>query len=441
MKIHFVGIGGIGVSALADICLDRGFRVTGSDIGRNERVEALSARGALVFVPHDRTNLPDDTDLVVFSSAVRPDNPELKKAESAGIKIMRRGDFLPVLLDGKRCMATVGSHGKTTVASILAESLVKLEGSRNASYYLGGILNTTGKNGFYGSGEFAAVELDESDRSFLSFKSGIAGVTNIELEHVDTYGDMEGYARAYADFIRDFDGDLFIGAEAWPLVAKETGSRENIRTVGLGSGDLCPSEHGDNWFSYGGVRVDLPRNGKYFVFDAFLAFVMLLSAGFAPLETAAAVSGFRGTARRLETVLRQDGIALIDDYAHHPTEIRSTYKSLDPRRQNIVVFQPHRYSRFNAFFDEFKEVLKTTGDVLIILPVYAASETKKAGERDADEIYAALKNIRENVYFAEDLGKAASICLTLIDNNTNIITFGAGNVNRVLKMIEERVGS
>ncbi|HHH84402.1 MAG TPA: hypothetical protein ENL15_00435, partial [Firmicutes bacterium] len=431
MMIHFIGIGGIGMSALAEICLERGDRVSGSDLKENDRTGSLQKKGAQIFTGHCGDQIPEKCQKVVYTSAVGPGNPEWDAAVKRGIPLVSRGAFLADLFKEKEAYGVVGSHGKTTTASLAASALMALEGEK-ASYYIGGILSQTGQNGYWGKGFRAVVELDESDGSFLYFKKGAAAlITNIELEHVDYYRDEETYKKAFIEFIRDFRGPVFAGEEAAAKLGKPG---ENLVTVGLKRGRVRPDAWGDDFFKKGSRSCRLKKRGPHNVFDAFLAYTALTETGCDPDKIIRGLEMYKGTARRMELIARKNGIAVYDDYGHHPTEIEAVLSGEAAKVPLMILFQPHRYSRFRMFYRRFLEALRSRGDYIVVLPVYAASE-KDAGGPGGKEFARELSSLRRGVFYAGDPEEAYHIMYSLLSPPMTVISFGAGDGNLVVRRL------
>ena len=431
MMIHFIGIGGIGMSALAEICLERGDTVSGSDVKENERTRALALRGASVSLGHRGENIPAGCRKVVYTSAVGPENPEWDAAVKRGLPLVSRGAFLAGLFEEKEAYGVVGSHGKTTTASLAASALMVLEGEK-ASYYIGGVLSQTGLNGFWGEGKLASVELDESDGSFLFFKKGAAAlITNIELEHVDHYHDEEAYNEAFARFIRNFQGPVFAGEEA---AAKLGLAEDSLVTVGLKRGRIRPEEWGLDYFKTGSGTCRLKKRGAHNVFDAFLAYTALTETGCDPGGVLRGLELYEGTARRMELIVRKNGIALYDDYGHHPTEIQAVLMGEAFSGPLMILFQPHRYSRFRIFYRRFLDILAARGDYIVVLPVYGASEKKSEGP-DGKDFVRELASMRSGVFYAGGLDEAYHLMRSLLSSPMTVVSFGAGDGNQAVKRL------
>ena len=441
MKIHFIGIGGIGMSALGDICLESGYEVSGSDLKANERTEALQSRGAKFYAGHQASNIPAGCSTVVFSNAVKPDNPEIREALKNGVSLLSRGAFLTQLFEIKETFGVVGSHGKTTTTSFAASALMSLDDT--VSYYIGGILKQTGRNGHWGEGALAVIELDESDSSFLSFRKGKGAlITNIEWEHVDYYPSEKDYKDAFAEFARSFSGPLFIGESAFESLKTEMTKGEDVLTVGLSKGDCRPEKWGNDFFIAHGHRCNLKKQGAHMVFDAFLVYTALTETGCDKTAVILGLEAYEGTGRRMELLASVKGISLYDDYGHHPGEIEAVLKSFGRDMQTMVLFQPHRYSRFERFYKRFVDLFSSYGDYIIVLPVYAASEQMTGGPQSPAFVHE-LEQTRGNVFYAGCPEEAYHLMKAYLSSPMRLISFGAGDGNAVVKRLaaELREGS
>jgi UDP-N-acetylmuramate--alanine ligase len=390
--LHFVGIGGAGMSGLALVARELGASVSGSDVAESSYSERLRAAGIEPVIGHDAANVPAGAEVVV-STAIPGDNPELAAARAAGVPVLHRGDLLGELSRMKRTIAVGGTHGKTTTASMIALAL--LEAGREPAFLIGGELRAAGTNAAWGAGEWAVIEADESDRSFLKLRRDVAVVTNIELDHHATYGSLGELDEAFAEFAEaaevrvlgpgvDLPGagmPLTTGIEDGSLraldVTLEPGSSRFILAAGAVARDIRPSAEelvppqvGD------GVEVRLGVPGEHNILNALAALAALSAAGVEPAEAAPALAKFTGAGRRFEPHGKTaSGAEVYDDYAHHPTEVRATLeaaRTLAPRRL-VAAFQPHLYSRTQMLAREFGQAL-ALADVAVVLDVYRARE-------------------------------------------------------------------
>ncbi|HUR85833.1 MAG TPA: UDP-N-acetylmuramate--L-alanine ligase [Solirubrobacteraceae bacterium] len=370
-RLHFVGLGGAGMSGLALVASSLGASVTGSDRSDSPYLERIRAAGIMPAVGHDAANVPagDDVELVV-STAIPATNPERAIAAARGLREIHRGALLGELSRLRRTISIGGTHGKTTTASMAAHALLAL--GWEPSYVIGGELTTTGTNAAAGAGEWLVVEADESDRSFLELRSEIAVVTNIELDHHTTYGSHDELERTFGEF-------LCHGLRR--VVADTAGAEAFLDRVGIveaaffGASEIELHEGGSR-FVWAGVEVSLSVPGLHNVSDAAAALTACAIAGARPSKLASTLADFRGAGRRFERVgSNAAGALVVDDYAHHPTELRATIaaaRTLGFRRV-VAAFQPHLFSRTRLLGREFGAAL-ATADAACVLDVYPARE-------------------------------------------------------------------
>lgn len=360
--LHFIGIGGAGMSGLALVARTLGATVTGSDRAESSYCERLRAAGIAPAIGHDAANLPAGAEVVV-STAIPEDNPELAAARAAGAPVHHRGDLLGELSRMKRTIAVGGTHGKTTTASMAALAL--REAGRDPAFLIGGELRAAGTNAAWGAGEWAVIEADESDRSFLKLAREIAVVTNIELDHHATYPNLTALQEAFEEFA---------GAASTRVLGPGV-EIEGARFSLEDAGDLT-LQPGGSAFELDGVPVELQVPGEHNVLNALAALVALRAAGVPVSEAAPGLAAFTGAGRRFELVgATPDGADVYDDYAHHPTEVRATLeaaRTLAPERL-VAAFQPHLYSRTRMLAREFGRAL-ALADLVVVLDVYPARE-------------------------------------------------------------------
>ncbi|MDC9701489.1 MAG: UDP-N-acetylmuramate--L-alanine ligase [Alphaproteobacteria bacterium] len=389
--IHFVGIGGIGMSGIAEILSDLGYSVQGSDLKENANVARLRKKGVLVFVGHDSSNLGEAV-LVIVSSAVKLDNPELISASARHIPIIKRAAMLAELMRFKNSIAVSGTHGKTTTTSMAATLLDG--GGFDPTVVNGGIINSYGTNARLGSGEWIVVEADESDGSFIKLPVGIAIVTNINREHLDHYGHFDNLRSAFRVFLENipFYGLAVLCLDD-PEVRYLSATIKNCRVLTYGEApdsdvrllnvrpdetgtcfDLIFHNHSGNKKEvFHDLRLSMP--GRHNTLNAVAAVIVARDLGVKPDEIQSALAGFQGVKRRFTFTGSSRGISVFDDYAHHPAEISvvlKTAREICPGRV-IAVFQPHRYTRLSYLFDEFCTCFKDA-DIVIIADIFASGE-------------------------------------------------------------------
>ena len=389
-RIHFVAIGGIGMSGIAEVLLHLGFEVSGSDQSENLMTQRLRQLGARVHKGHAREYL-GDADVVVVSSAVPHSNPEIVEAQRRGIPIIRRAEMLAELMRLKHGIAIAGSHGKTTTTSLVATVLS--EGGLDPTVIVGGKLLALGGNAILGQGQYLVAEADESDGTFLRLTPTLAVVTNVDREHLDHYRDMEQVRTAFVDFMDrvPFYGRTFACADdpelhallprlRWTPFTYGRGMQCDLRLTILRADSLGTEME----LFLRGKRIGrcaIPLFGEHNALNATGAIAVGLELGLAFDVIARALGSFAGVGRRLEHKGECDGVLVVDDYGHHPTELRVTLAALrqaHPTRRLVVLFQPHRYTRTRDHHAEFADVL-AEADEVGVLPIYAASEEPIVG--------------------------------------------------------------
>jgi UDP-N-acetylmuramate--alanine ligase len=437
-RLHFIGIGGAGMSGLALVAQSLGAEVTGSDRADSSYCERLRAVGIEPHIGHDAAHLPEGAQVVV-STAIADENPELSAARDAGAPVLHRGDLLAEAASLKRCVAISGTHGKTTSAAMTAHALVAC--GRDPAYLIGGELRSTGSNAGWGAGEWVVVEGDESDRSFLKLAPEVAVVTNVELDHHSTYRSRHELDDAFAGF----------GAQSrvrWlgPEVPSPAGGAERDRRFGIEGGDLSAREvrleRLGSRFLVDDVEVVLGVPGAYNVLNALAALAASAEAGVPLAEAASAMRTFTGAKRRFERRgLTADGAEVFDDYAHHPTEVRATLEAAHTLGADRVVacFQPHLYSRTRHLAREFGRAL-ALADLVVVLDVYPA--------RERAEDYPGVSGLSiartaadaaggRPVYWAPRMDQAEAVLGAQLGPGDVLLTLGAGDVDRLAAALVE----
>lgn len=371
--IHLVGIGGVGLSAIARVLLQKGYRVSGSDRALNALAESLAQEGATIYAGHDAANLADDVAAVLITSAVKDENPEISAALARGIPVYKRSDIMASLMAGKRVIAVAGSHGKTTTTAMIVHILV--ETGKHPSYIVGGTLMPTGTNAAWDEqGDVFVVEADEYDHMFLGLRPDIAVVTNVEWDHPDFFKAAEDFHHAFELFV-----DLL--PEGGILIADP--SSVGIQAL-IAHADAAGRE------GFADVRLqDIPLHlqvpGAHNLFDARLAIRAVQHVGVDPMDAAHALESFMGTGRRFEIKSDTDGIAVVDDYAHNPSKIRAAIEAAHsryPDRDLWAIWQPHTYSRTQTFMAQYLEAFGQADHVLVT-DIYAAREKPIEGVTSA----------------------------------------------------------
>jgi len=433
-RLHFIGIGGAGMSGLALVARGLGAQVTGSDRADGPYCERLREAGIEPEIGHSAGHLAPGADVVV-STAIADDNPELQAARAVGAQILHRGDLLAEVSRLKRCLAVAGTHGKTTTASMVAHALVS-SGHRPA-YLIGGEVRSTGANASWGQGDWIVVEADESDRSFLKLRPEIAVITNVELDHHATYRTLAEVEKAFAEFASPVPVVLApVGLE---LPAVPPAVTFGIETGALAARDLMLRELGSR-FVVEGVPVELKVPGRHNVMNALAALAACREAGLPLEEAAPALASFIGAGRRFEPHGRSERGALVyDDYAHHPTEVRATLQAARTLNAGRVVacFQPHLYSRTKYMAGDFGRAL-ALADVVVVLDVYPARERAEdfpgvSGYLVATATADAAPG--RPVYWLPALDAAERVLRAELREGDLLLTLGAGNVDELVKRL------
>ncbi len=436
-RIHFVGIGGIGMSGIAEVLLNIGYEISGSDIGQSLTVKRLKDLGATITIGHSAENV-EGAGVVVISSAIKSDNPEVLRAKEINIPVIPRAEMLAELMRLRYGIAVAGSHGKTTTTSMTAAVLSY--GKLDPTIVVGGKVKTMGTNARLGRGDFMVVEADESDGSFLKLSPVISVLTNIDEEHMDYYKNMDELENAFMAFL---DKIPFYGLSVLCIDCPRTKElshnfKKRFITYGfdkeaeLRAQDVKISGFETNFDVYlngadlGSVTLHVP--GRHNAQNALAAIAVGMELGMSFEDTSKGLSEFRGIDRRLQIKGKQRGITVIDDYAHHPSEIEVTLSAIKESHDGrvVVIFQPHRYSRTKLLFDEFARVLVDT-DMLYIMDIYAASEEPIDGVSSEILCQSVIEKGGKNVRYlnGEDM---LSTVLDDLKQNDIVLTLGAGNI-------------
>jgi len=446
--LHFVGIGGAGMSGLALVAAQLGASVTGSDQAESSYCERLRATGIEPAIGHDAANVPEGAEVVV-STAIPADNPEVAAARAAGAPVLHRGDLLGELSRMKRTIAVGGTHGKTTTASMAALALI--ETGREPAFLIGGELRAGGANAAWGEGEWAVIEADESDRSFLKLGREVAVVTNVELDHHATYASLSELEEAFDEFARPAEVRVLgpgveVAGEGDPVTFGIDSGKFRARDVTLGPGTSRFSVEAGAAENSGGVpggdavQVELAVPGAHNVLNALAALAALEAAGVPVEEAAPALAGFSGAGRRFEHHGHTEGGAEVyDDYAHHPTELRATLeaaRTLEPRRL-VACFQPHLYSRTRMLAREFGGAL-ALADLIVVLDIYRARERPEdfpgvSGYLVAEAAADAAGG--RPVWWLPDLDDAERQLRAELGEGDLLMTIGAGNVDELARRL------
>jgi UDP-N-acetylmuramate--alanine ligase len=457
-RIHFVGIGGIGMSGIAELLANLGYVVSGSDARRSDATARLESNfGITVYGGHAAAQV-GDADVVVFSSAVRRTNPEIVEAKSRGIPVIPRAEMLAELMRLRFAIAVAGSHGKTTTTSMIA--LVLEQAGLDPTAVIGGRLSAFGSNARLGRGEYMVAEADESDRSFLMLWPSIAVMTNIDHEHMESYGTFSDLQQAFADFANKvpFYGGVVACADDPSLAAVFPRLKRKLVTYGLVSRDAQYVGSSVELGSFGGrcvverrTREGLERlgmlelvvPGRHNLQNALAAVAVGEFVGLGFDRITAALRSFHGAERRFERHGEADGVLVIDDYGHHPTEIAAVLAAARATlgRRLVVAFQPHRYSRTQQLLDQFGPSLKEA-DEIVLTDIYAASEDAIPGVTVEALAESITRGSGKQVRLARRLDDVVATLAAIAQPGDAVITLGAGSIgslpSRVLAALRER---
>ncbi len=450
--VHFVGIGGIGMSGIAELLINLGYEVSGSDIKKSPVIQRLSKLGGKIFDRHGKENI-NGADVVVYSSAVSEDNPEIVEAKEKYIPVIPRAEMLAELMRLKYGVAVAGTHGKTTTTSMIASILNC--GNLDPTVVIGGRLDIWGgSNAKLGMGDILIAESDESDGSFMLLSPTISVVTNIDDEHIEHYGDMATLRQTFVDFINKtpFYGLAILCLDdeeiqgIIPLLKKRyvtygMNSQADLRATGIERGQLEVSF--DLIFrnqSLGRIVVGMP--GNHNVLNALAAISVGLELDIGIEQIKEGIRNLGGLERRFQVKGEKGDILVLDDYGHHPTEVSATLQTAKecwPEKRLIVVFQPHRYSRTKALFDRF--VLSfNQADILIMAPIYSAGEAPIEGV-NAEWLYQGIKEHgHKDVILCESPRDILEVLLDLVRPGDTVMTLGAGDIFNVGEALLKRLG-
>ena len=456
-RVHFVGIGGAGLSGIARIMLARGLTVSGSDAKQSLTLDVLRALGATCYVGHDASQVRD-ADTLVVSTAVRETNPEVVEAQRLGLRMLPRSAALASVMQGRKVVAVAGTHGKTTTTSLLTVALQHC--GADPSFAIGGELNESGSNAHDGSGELFVAEADESDGAFLVYSPYVGLVTNVEADHLDNWGTEEAYHAAFEEFLGRIDTAGFLvmcvdddGAAELAVTARGRG----LTVVTVGESDAADVRAAgvrfigarstftviDRGRRLGEVRLQIP--GRHYVLDALAALAAGLGLGFPFADLARGLGSFSGTRRRMELKGEAGGIRVYDSYAHHPNEIAGDLqaaRSVAGEGRVLVAFQPHMVSRTKIFGAAMGRALGAA-DVVVVMDVYVAREDPEPGV-DGGLVASHVPLDPAHVHFEPSWSKTPALLVERARPGDLVLTLGAGDVTlvgpEVLDLLAERGG-
>jgi len=449
-KFHFIGIGGIGMSALAKIYLSKGYIVTGSDLRLNNLTDELKRRGGIIYEGHAVRNVPPGTDIAIKSTCIREDNPEILQAKKLGAKIISRGELLREIVTGDELsIGITGTHGKTTTTALISHILQMCK--RDPTVIIGGEVELFGGNAKLGAGKIAVAEIDESDGYFRNIRSTSAVVTNIEREHIEHYGSMENLIEAYKEFAHGVSQNGFFVFNGEDPILRSFRKELSTRTISFGlDGEFDVSAKNVKYDKFIEFELDAKNAesrrftsslvGRYNLMNILAAVAVCLEMGLSAKEIASALDSFRGVKRRFEVVGIAEGVKVVEDYAHHPTELNSVITAA--RRYHtsgriISVFQPHRYSRTKDLKRGFSNCFYTS-DILVLTDIYSADEP---GEKEVkiENICQNMDKTRfEKVVFLKKKDIPEFICETAKQGDM-VLVLGAGDIREVSGKIIDRI--
>lgn len=440
IHVHFIGIGGISMSGLAEILLEEGFTISGSDAKQSALTDSLAKKGATIYIGQKASNLSIRPALVVYTAAIREDNEEFKAAVDAGIPMLSRAELLGQIMDNyAKSIAVAGTHGKTTTTSMISQILLVAKADPTIS--VGGILESIGGNIRVGGSEVFITEACEYTNSFLHFHPKYSIITSVEAEHLDFFKDIDDIRRSFHEFAGNtsHDGVLIINGQIEALDQITNNLSCSVTTYGLCENDdfyaknITYNDHACGTYTLmhktedlGTVSLSVP--GKHNVSNSLAAIALCLNLGL-PLDVIKkGLLQFGGTKRRFEYKGTKNGITVIDDYAHHPTEVAATLTAARnyPHGRIICVFQPHTYSRTKAFLSDFARVL-SMADIVVLADIYAAREKNTIGISSKDLLAELQKNGQESYYFPS-FDEIETFLSEKCINNDLLITMGAGDV-------------
>ncbi len=457
-SIHFIGIGGAGMCGIAEVLLNQGYGVTGSDLKETEVTRRLSSMGATVYIGHHAGNVAH-ADVVVNSTAVHFGNPELIEAKARRIPIVRRAEMLGELMRYRHGIAVAGTHGKTTTTSLIASVLAA--GGKDPTFVIGGLLNSAGANARLGESQYLVAEADESDASFLHLQPMVTVVTNIDADHMDTYeGDFSKLKQTFIEFIHNLPfygvavvcGDDPIVKEIIPELSRsiitygfEEHNDYKAYDVSQHEAQLTfkvkrPDDGAD-------LKLTLNMPGRHNVLNATATVAVALDEGVSPEAIEIGLNDFSGVGRRFQVYgnfeveeNNADSVMLVDDYGHHPTEVAATIKAVRdgwPGRRLVMVYQPHRYTRTRDLYEDFVDVLSSV-DQLILLEIYTAGEEPIPGA-DSRHLSRTIRN-RGSVdpIFVEGIEGVPAVVADVVQPGDILITQGAGNIGALAKELAKR---
>ena len=453
-RIHFVGIGGSGMCGIAEVLLNQGYEISGSDISANASVKRLTNAGAIVFIGHSETNI-DGADVVVKSSAVTVENPEITSARERGIPVVRRAEMLAELMRYRHGIAIAGTHGKTTTTSLITAILA--EAGRDPTFVVGGRVNSVGTNAKLGGSRYLVAEADESDASFLHLQPMVSVVTNIEADHMETYGfDFEVMKKTYIEFLHNLpfyglavmciDDEVIRGLlvdVARPLLTYGFSDDAAYRISDLRAERRQCHFVIDRPDGLSSLNISLNIPGRHNALNAAAAIAVASDEGISDQAIIDGLFKFRGVGRRFEVIgdypVEGGNAMLVDDYGHHPTEVKATIQAVRdgwPEKRLVMVFQPHRYTRTRDLYEDFVQVLSEV-DVLLVLDVYTAGEEAIPGAGSKNICGSIRQRGGIDPIYVESIEEVPQLLGELVRGDDLVMTQGAGSVSKLVAILAE----
>ncbi len=453
-RIHFVGIGGSGMCGIAEVLLNQGYEISGSDISANASVKRLTNAGAIVFIGHSETNI-DGADVVVKSSAVTVENPEITSARERGIPVVRRAEMLAELMRYRHGIAIAGTHGKTTTTSLITAILA--EAGRDPTFVVGGRVNSVGTNAKLGGSRYLVAEADESDASFLHLQPMVSVVTNIEADHMETYGfDFDIMKKTYIEFLHNlpFYGLAVMCIDDEVIRSLLVDVARPLLTYGFSDdaayriSDLRAERRQchfviDRPDGLSSLNISLNIPGRHNALNAAAAIAVASDEGISDQAIIDGLFKFRGVGRRFEVIgdypVEGGNAMLVDDYGHHPTEVKATIQAVRdgwPEKRLVMVFQPHRYTRTRDLYEDFVQVLSEV-DVLLVLDVYTAGEEAIPGAGSKNICGSIRQRGGIDPIYVESIEEVPQLLGELVRGDDLVMTQGAGSVSKLVAMLAE----
>ncbi len=452
--IHFVGVGGAGMCGIAEVLLNQGYGITGSDLQQSHNTDRLASMGAKIYLGHDASHV-EDADVVVYSSAIDKENPEISAAMEQSKPLIARAEMLAELMRYRHSIAVAGTHGKTTTTSIVASVLA--EGGLDPTFIIGGLLNSAGANARLGESRYLVAEADESDASFMHLQPMVAVVTNIEAEHMSTYGgDFENLKKTFIDFLHNlpFYGLAVLCIDdptvrdilphiSRPKITYGFAEDADFRIINLVQKQVVTEFEVFRRESNKSLKIRLNMPGRHNALNATAAVVIASDEGISDEDIQNGIKNFSGVGRRFdvqgEFPVGDGTVLLIDDYGHHPTEVAATIRALRdgwPDNRLVMIFQPHRYSRTKDLYEDFVDVLCEI-DVLLLLKVYSAGEKRIAGADSRSLCRSIRLRGKVDPIYVKDEADVQDILDKLVKPGDIVLTQGAGSVGSIAKQLAE----